>query len=550
MVDKRLKSGLGMVMTSGSPVCFLLLVAALALHVLTVSAFAIGVVDTKHNLSIGGPGSKTSSEEIRVCIFCHTPHHANAVGDYMPLWSRELSGANYTLYDSSTIQAEPGQPTGSSRLCLSCHDGTIALGMLSSGFNLLDLKHTGLENLTTDLSDDHPISFVYDMNLALTSELQDPSLLPNEIQLEEGRLECSSCHDAHFDFYGMFLVMDNVDSALCEACHARDGWTFSAHAPPNAKCESCHIAHTAPQSAGLLLGNTEEETCISSCHDGTGVEANVTSDFAKFSSHPLVSSLGVHDPAEDPLTADYHVECADCHNPHQANATAAEAPDASGALKGVAGVDSAGTLEDPAIYQYEVCFKCHADNSFLSVPAVDRQIDEVNERLRFSPDNPSYHPVIAAGKNSSVPSLRTGYTVNSIIYCTDCHNSDSSTYAGGTGANGPHGSSYDHILVKRYEQGSYPLAYAELNYDLCWQCHDPAVLMLNGSFHFRHVSSHQAPCSACHDPHGIPIGAIGGASGTGGTYLINFDTDIVTGTHDSGGRSCSVSCHTTNPKTY
>lgn len=531
------------------PMALLFVCGFSLLFYLVTDARAVGVVETKHNLSASGPGALIAGEEVRVCIFCHTPHHANAVGDYMPLWSRALSGANYYLYESSTMKAVPGQPTGSSRLCLSCHDGTIALGMLAGGFrpsgNTLDVMPAGSTNLSTDLSDDHPISFVYDSDLALMNQLHDPSALPQEIRLEFGSLECSSCHDAHMDLYGMFLVMDNTDSALCESCHDMTGWTSAGHAPPDAKCESCHTSHTAPQSAGLLQGTTEEETCTSSCHDGSGVEDDVLSSLSRFSTHPMSSSLGVHDPAEDPLTADYHVECMDCHSPHQANATAASAPDVNGALKGVSGINSGGTFVDSALYQYEVCFKCHADNNFGLPTVVNRQESEPNQRLRFSISNPSYHPVLAAGKNNSVPSLRSGYDVNSIIYCTDCHNSDDGTYAGGLGANGPHGSIYQHILVKRYEQGPYPLAYVEGNYELCWQCHDPNTLMANGTFHFKHVSSHQAPCSACHDPHGV--------TGVNGTFLINFDTDIVaTGTHDSVARTCSVSCHNAgnNPASY
>ena len=35
------------------------------------------------------------------------------------------------------------------------------------------------------------------------------------------------------------------------------------------------------------------------------------------------------------------------------------------------------------------------------------------------------------------------------IFCTDCHNSDDNREFGGTGPNGPHGSTYTHILERR-----------------------------------------------------------------------------------------------------
>ena len=60
----------------------------------------------------------------RACQFCHTPHMALAG---TPLWNHKLSDAVYEIYWSSSLDADIGQPTGSSKLCLSCHDGTIAL---------------------------------------------------------------------------------------------------------------------------------------------------------------------------------------------------------------------------------------------------------------------------------------------------------------------------------------------------------------------------------------------------------------------------------------
>jgi hypothetical protein len=87
------------------------------------------VVTTVHNLSVTGPGTVKASSETEVCIFCHTPHNSKPAG---PLWNREDPGATYVLYNSSTLQAVPGQPDGSSILCLSCHDGTIALGNVVS----------------------------------------------------------------------------------------------------------------------------------------------------------------------------------------------------------------------------------------------------------------------------------------------------------------------------------------------------------------------------------------------------------------------------------
>jgi predicted CXXCH cytochrome family protein len=545
--------------------------AIILVSIFLCSAFAAGVqadvLLTKHNLSVSGPGTIKATDEEQVCIFCHIPHHASNVA---PLWSRESSTAIYNLYGSSSLVAQPGQPTGSSRLCLSCHDGTIAVGMLEGQSQPIPMAGgittipAGPTNLETDLSDDHPISFAYTSALATQrGELVDPLSLPAEIKLEGGQwLQCSSCHDAHKNPYGDFLVMDNTASALCLACHQQDGWPNSTHsedvAVASEACKACHQSHGAPGKKHLLQHIAEEDNCLANCHNTAGLRSNVETEITKIYRHPVEQTAGIHDVTEDPLTMEKHVECQDCHNPHMVNGLnkpLADPPNISGHLQGVKGIDSSGVVLETATREYEVCFGCHADNAFYnSTNQVIRVIQEPNLRLRFDSNNPSYHPVVAVGVNPDVPSLDpsyTSYTEASLIYCTDCHGSDSSVKAGGTGANGPHGSIYPHILLDRYEQDIYPLAYIQDYYALCWRCHDPSALFdpLVSSFgnsHRSHVQTQGTPCSACHDPHGVPV--LGGATTTGNAHLINFDTRfsdpaIVAPVYDSVAKSCTVSCH-------
>jgi predicted CXXCH cytochrome family protein len=545
---------------AGFRVFVLLTVILLALG--THRAQAAGVVDTKHNLSVSGPGDIVATSEQRVCIFCHTPHHASPV---QPLWSHEMSGSSYNLYASTTISVQPGQPTGASRLCLSCHDGTVALGLLhgvtqpiAMAGGLVTLPVTRSSNLQTDLSDDHPVSFSYTSSLAAAAgELRDPATLPSAIKLENGDLlQCTSCHNPHKDPYGNFLVMSNDGAALCVSCHEKTGWPTSVHATASGVadqgCNACHVPHNAGSSQRLLKTLQEENTCFP-CHDDAGSEIDVKSDFNKFYHHPVEAETGVHDPMEDPLSASYHVECSDCHNPHRITTLAAIPPQVSGPLVGVKGVTLNGLVVEEADNQYEICFRCHADNSFSPVVAIPRQIQEVNERLRFDPSNPSFHPVATVGKNFSVPSLRPEYSPASIIYCSDCHNSDTGAMVGGAGADGVHGSGNQHLLAARYEQDTYPLHYSESNYALCFRCHDPNILLdrfqSNFPSHRSHVVGKKAPCSVCHDAHGVPV--LGGATTTHNAHLINFDSRFVaSGTYDSGARSCTVSCHIHNPRNY
>jgi hypothetical protein len=222
----------------------------------------------------------------------------------------------------------------------------------------------------------------------------------------------------------------------------------------------------------------------------------------------------------------------------------------NGALTGVKGVNTAGVVVEAALFEYEICFKCHSTSDvFHTSTAVNRQINEPDLQLRFNINNPSYHPVAGAGKNPEVPSLKTGYDEASQIYCTDCHNSDDGVNAGGIRADGPHGSIYPHLLAARYEQGNFPIAYVESNYNLCWRCHDPASLITAGSFHAKHVEGQGVPCSVCHDPHGVSKDTEPYATARANAFLINFDKAIVTtGVHDwdeaTSKGTCTVSCHT------
>ena len=83
--------------------------------------------NTKHNL-VGhrARGRSARSGETRICVFCHTPHNATPES---PLWNRELEPQIYTVYASPTLRAGAlPQPFGPTKLCLTCHDGTIAMG--------------------------------------------------------------------------------------------------------------------------------------------------------------------------------------------------------------------------------------------------------------------------------------------------------------------------------------------------------------------------------------------------------------------------------------
>ncbi len=212
-------------------------IATVTLAVLAAASLAgAGVVGSKHDLSSTGPGATTNVN--RVCVFCHTPHQSGTNVD--PLWNHTLSTVtSYGVYSSSTLNATPtdiGGGSAVSNLCMSCHDGTVAVHSLynepnevgtitlTSGGNVDSNGFmTGTPNLGTDLTNDHPINFTYDTALAnADGELVDPATNSTVAGLLfSGTVQCASCHDPHDDTNAPFLVMSNTNSALCTTCHIK-----------------------------------------------------------------------------------------------------------------------------------------------------------------------------------------------------------------------------------------------------------------------------------------------------------------------------------------
>lgn len=545
------------------------------------------VVNSPHNLSAWGPGSVRASSEPEVCIFCHAPHHGSRV---QPLWNRAESTAIYTPYTSSSMVARPGQPTGSSKLCLSCHDGTIALGSVLSRSDPIHMlggvtvMPQGHANLGTDLSDDHPVSFRYDTSLALQNgNLVDPRALPPAMKLDHNQeLQCITCHDPHNNVYGKFLVMSNESSTMCRSCHTISTTTI----PDHTDCASCHQPHSAPSGPHLLRGIDADATCLS-CHDGMHRSAqNIAAELNRISVHG--AQVGLRNQSAMPggrrsarntprSAAEGHagVSCTDCHDPHTMHpggfsgrlggSGSQQAPFIQAALGKVSGVSASGTPLSAARYEYEVCFKCHADENVIRTPTISRQVLEPNLRMVFGRTAASAHPIHSPGRGAAdVPSLKPEWRGGRMVYCSDCHGSDTGRKAGGSGPDGVHGSNYPGLLIARYETADLTMESPQA-YALCYTCHErdgADGILGNRSFRYHelHVVDSRTPCSACHDAHGVSSTA--GGSRTHNAYLMNFDLSIVfpdpvTGRleyrdHGPGSGTCFLSCHGVahSPKEY
>ncbi|MBI1747051.1 MAG: hypothetical protein HYR55_10745 [Acidobacteria bacterium] len=369
--------------------------------------FKSDVKNSKHDFSVASTATIHAVSETALCVFCHTPHNVNPT---QPLWNHTPSAvATYALYSSSTLRSIMGQPTAadSSKLCLSCHDGTVALGdTVKSGMipfvqgPQYMIPPTSRSNLYRGVGflDQHPFAFIPSIGQGIQAP---PPGDPVRFDAN-GKVQCISCHNPHAEnkdsTVGRFLVKSNVRSAICLTCHLKDGWTGSAHRQPvsafddgrygplqgahtgytgvsNNGCESCHRPH-APSVAQRLTKYPEEQVCFK-CHDGSVADTlrNIQAVFQnKMYRHPVLVTPSVHDASEGPTTSLFripetdlgaarHSECADCHNPHAANSQIGTPPLVSGFLSFVKGFTSAGTGTTSAQYAYEICFKCHSDSA-------------------------------------------------------------------------------------------------------------------------------------------------------------------------------------------
>ena len=426
------------------------------------------VLNSKHDFRASSQATIRSVSGRDACIFCHTPHNSNPA---TYLWNQKMSTAQFPAYTSTTLVSNvaPIQPQDVSKLCLSCHDGTIALGdTLNDGLfkfvqgSAYTLPASSASNLGANngFTDDHPFAFVP----AHTSAIK-PLTGSGPVLLDgAGKVQCTTCHDPHQEnldpTVGKFLVTQNSESALCLTCHIQAGWENSIHRKPldpnedakytvaqgahtgyvgvtNNGCESCHRPHS-PATAQRLVKFVEATTCYQ-CHNGSVATLNIAGEFtAKTYRHPVQITSTVHDASESPTSTQHplpetasgtprHAACVDCHEPHFANSTSAQPPSVNGTLLGVKGQSAANTYLVQSSNEYEICFKCHADSANkpqstdFNVVGIGygrnpHRMYEVSSPSRFNTRlefqfSPSFHPVtrprnLTTGFGGDVPSLR------------------------------------------------------------------------------------------------------------------------------------------------
>jgi predicted CXXCH cytochrome family protein len=233
-----------------------------------------GINGTVHDLgsSHNGMNYTNPADSLnRICIFCHAPHNtyklspANGgpglgIGSgpqapdaftYLPLWNHELTGnyASYTMYQNGPGAPTTGpkasqaiqngmEPGSTSLLCLSCHDGSVAVNSygnadqppssVSTGTAFIGATYIiGKDNY---LGNHHPIGFDYDAVQAVDTEIRSAdtatlgaagTVRDHLLGAGNTQMECGTCHSVHNkgNTGETLLWRSDVNSQLCLTCH-------------------------------------------------------------------------------------------------------------------------------------------------------------------------------------------------------------------------------------------------------------------------------------------------------------------------------------------
>ncbi|HEY3311605.1 MAG TPA: S8 family serine peptidase [Anaerolineales bacterium] len=449
---------------------------------------------------------------------------------------------------------------------------------------------------------------------------------PTQADADSYEAFCASCHDSNGAAGNLTPFSDgkiapSVTGLWASARHNLTVGTFLG------SCMNCHdnghgsnklkllapwnfIASTSPDAM-----QQEEKFCFN-CHTttpGRSVSAAFstwTNTATRFFAHDVSVDKGLDHGKEVFGSAfggtNRHIECGDCHESHKdAYPNTATAPAIKLSQRGASGVEptysgsgAPGTYSflGQAANEYQVCFKCHS--SYTTLPSytpdgwgctanpctrnfvvdglrkltrtANGQVQDTRDLAKaFNPNNASFHPLLAVGKNTAMfaGSFMPGWGVNSRVYCSDCHTNATPA----TGGTGPHGSPMLHVLDgsttgdTNYSTQSFGTNTRNVeptvpNTEICFKCHQYSVYVSgssstntyfrNGSqnLHYEHMLNGRftaTTCYTCHNTHG-----------GNNLSLVNFEASVAV---PLGGRTsetawartatqgtCYVSCHSMN----
>jgi len=206
--------------------------------------------------------------DVGLCTFCHTPHKASST---KLLWNHTLSGNTFSWTDAKTTAGTPlpdfvgATWQGSSAKCLSCHDGTVAIGDVAlfieqshnAGNELISAKMGDVDSgfvitsPTGSMDGNHPVAVPYPYQQARNTyngvktgayaTLTEWQANPSGVRLysddgagnissgpkaKKSGIECSSCHDPHDkksvdDLFLLGNLAGSDSQYLCLKCHIK-----------------------------------------------------------------------------------------------------------------------------------------------------------------------------------------------------------------------------------------------------------------------------------------------------------------------------------------
>lgn len=230
-----------------------------------------GLLGSAHDFSGGitlSGATAPTGTAVGLCTYCHTPHKAKST---LLLWNHTLS-ANTFQWDVAATTSGTALPgftgaayNGPSAKCLSCHDGSVAIGdvgwfaegatSLAGASKITDVSGNDSHQVGKggNMSGTHPVAIPYPLNgapnvyngsttgaqLASNDFVADPTVNNMRLYSDVGGgaivgkttagqtgIECSTCHDPHNKATtdGRFLranMTGNDNKYICLACHIK-----------------------------------------------------------------------------------------------------------------------------------------------------------------------------------------------------------------------------------------------------------------------------------------------------------------------------------------
>jgi hypothetical protein len=360
--------------------------------------------------------------------------------------------------------------------------------------------------------------------------------------------------------------------ALCKNCHDPHGSDYERLVAWSAPAGAEKVGAWTPNSgtrendsATADALSSEENLCYQ-CHGNgtTGQRADGAKDVATkaglANAHDPSDTTGAHSDTESgaDIGTTPHAECTDCHDPHMAktdssgSAVHAANPAADSSAPGMALLGAWGAAPNYAAraqtnpgtlnwsapgpsdftatrfsgagtdMEAYLCFKCHSQN--IGTTMITGLTDTARE---FNPSNFSVHNVtgqsigmqeaFTVGSDpytwqapQSAAFLKTSWTADSMMTCTDCH---TNAQESATQAIGPHGSSAAWIIApwgsnttiadwKTTTISTTRASGMSNDTNICAKCH--TNLDTANDIHPSHNSPARGQCNYCHTavPHG------------------------------------------------